>query len=247
MTQLNHRHRYPILDFIRGQAILLMFIYHICFGLAQAGLLEAQFSSDYFWLTFRTIIIFLFLNLVGIGTFLSYSQANFFPRFIKRMLLLALYAGIITWISFVVRPNHFVQFGILHLIFVSSFLALCFMNLFWFNLVLSMLVLGLGFLVHAPLIDRAYLTWIGFASVRVYSDDFAPLFPWFGFVLSGLFCAQAIFKQNYLSASVKPFVQSWRPRSALSRLFCWSGRHSLHLYFIHFAGFYMFLWLISNL
>lgn len=237
--------RLDFLDLVRGNAIVLMFIYHFCFGLAQIGVLNAQFSSDYFWIGFRTLIIFLFLSLVGMGLYLSKNRETFTARFAKRMLLLALYAGLISWISYLVRPNYYVYFGILHHIFIASLLGLLFTHFYRLNLWLGLGVIIVGIFIESSWFNTSFLHWLGLGTHQVRSDDFAPLFPWFGFVLLGLFFASLIFQQQKLSTFRRRFVENWGPRSIIGKTLCWAGRQSLHLYFIHFISFYCLVYLLS--
>jgi uncharacterized membrane protein len=237
--------RLDFLDLVRGNAIVLMFVYHFCFGLAQIGVLNAQFSSDYFWIGFRTLIIFLFLSLVGMGLYLSKNRETFTIRFAKRMLLLALYAGLITGISYLVRPNYYVYFGILHHIFIASLLGLLFAHFYQLNLLLGIGAIIVGIFIESSLFNTSSLHWLGLGTQQVRSDDFAPLFPWFGFVLLGLFFSNLIFQQQKLPALRRRFVENWKPRSIIGKTLCWAGRQSLHLYFIHFISFYFLVYLLS--
>lgn len=211
-----------------------MFIYHLCFGLSQLGYLNASFSTELFWLLFRAFIIFLFLSLVGIGLYLSTRNKVFSLNYFKRMGLLAFYFSLISLLSYLVRPDFYVYFGILHLIFVASILGLAFLKLRWSNLVLGIFILILGFNYTSTTFNEPSLIWLGLSNWHPNSDDFAPVIPWFGFVLIGIFIAKQIFEENNLN-----LVNHWKARNLLSKLICWAGRQSIHLYFIHFQLFYI--------
>lgn len=230
--------RIPILDLIRGVAIVLMLIYHGCFGLSQLGLLQAQFSSDIFWIVFRFIIVSLFLLLVGIGLVLASKKKDNARRYFKRLTLLLVYALLITLVSYLVRPNYFVFFGILHLILVSSLLALPFLNLRAINLVVGVIVFIAGYSFQFVELDGFYARWIGMSTTNLPTDDFAPVFPWFGLVLIGVYLGNTLFSEKN-----KNNLKSWNSKTGISALLCWSGRHSLHIYFIHFQAFYLLVFL----
>lgn len=247
MTRIKNRVRYDYIDLVRGYAIVLMFIYHFCFGLAQIELIDARFSSDHFWISFRTIIIFLFLTLVGIGLYLSRTSTTFSFRYAKRMLLLALYAGLISLISYIVRPNYYVYFGILHLIFIASILGLLFLPLYRLNLLLGLVCLFVGVFYENSGFNQSYLHWVGLGNNKVMSDDFAPLFPWFGFVLIGIFIAKQLFQQDQQSTIHENYLDKWKPQSLITKTLCWAGRQSLHLYFAHFISFYVIVYLYSQI
>ncbi|MBV1909209.1 MAG: DUF1624 domain-containing protein [Kangiellaceae bacterium] len=232
--------RYNALDAIRGIAIALMLIYHFCFGLAQLGYLQANFSTSIFWITFRSVIILLFLNLVGIGLFLSRRNSAFNRNYLYRLGLLALYASLISLFSWWVRPSYFVYFGILHLIFVSSLLGLIFIRLKWVNLILGSVCLLVGFKFSIASSDSVLLSLLGITSEFRYSDDFAPLIPWFGFVLTGLFLGSKL-----AESKDSHVIKTWESNSWVTKLLCWTGKYSIHIYFIHFQLFY-FLVLVFN-
>jgi len=228
------------LDFVRGIAIGLMFIYHFCFGLSQLGYLQVSFSTDLFWIAFRTLIIFLFLSLVGIGLHLASRKRILSVSYFKRLALLFSYFSLITLLSYLVRPNHFVYFGILHLIFLSSIIGPFFLPLYWLNLILGVSCLIIGTSSNIEAFDSAYIVWLGLSQSHPASDDFAPFFPWFGFVLIGIFIGKTLFldKKNNL-------VYNWKAENLTSKLLCWAGRQSIHLYFVHFQFFYILVYLFS--
>ena len=91
MSNLDNNIRYDFLDFTRGIAILLMFIYHLSFGLAQLGFVDINFSTNLAWVSFRTLIVFLFLSLVGIGLHLATRKGLNISAYLKRLALLLLY------------------------------------------------------------------------------------------------------------------------------------------------------------
>jgi uncharacterized membrane protein len=240
MNQTTTTTRYPSLDLVRGLAIVLMLIYHFCFGLAQLGIIEAKFSSDPFWISFRSLIIFLFLSLVGIGLFLSSRKNLINVAYFKRLALLLIYAMSITWFSYLVRPNHFVYFGILHLIFISSLLGILLTRLVTINLILALAFLAIGVIYKQSLFDTSAMHWSGLSSHRYNADDFTPIFPWFGLVCLGIYLGHLIFESSKFE-----WFMRWQPTHWIAKIICWSGRYSIHIYFIHFQFFYVLVLLFG--
>jgi uncharacterized membrane protein len=235
--------RYQFLDFTRGIAIILMFIYHLSFGLAHLGYFDIHFSTDIVWITFRAIIVFLFLSLVGIGLHLTTRNKLNLKTYSKRLLLLFIYFSSITLLSQFVRPDTTVYFGILHLIFVSSLLGLFFINLRTTNIVIGLLVIFIGLNFQSHYFDSAMFNWTGLSYITPISDDFAPLFPWFGLVLIGIFIGQWLFKRNTYQLLFVRKVLDWKANIWFTQLICWAGRYSIHLYVIHFQLFYILVYL----
>jgi len=232
--------RYQILDFTRGIAIGLMFIYHLSFGLAELGFFQIQFSTDLLWNGFRTLIVFMFLSLVGIGLFLANRSQLNWPSYFKRLALLLVYFSLITLLSYYVRPNFYVFFGILHLIFISSILGLLFVRFYWFNLFLGLVIFLTGKFSGFDLFDSRESLWLGLNSITPLTDDYAPIIPWFGLVLVGIFIGRLLFGEKQSLA-----LTAWKANNWLSKLLVWSGRYSIHLYFIHFQMFYLLVLIFS--
>lgn len=240
-TQLHNKQtRFQFLDFTRGVALVLMFIYHLCFGLSQLGYLEIHFSTDIFWISFRALIVFLFLSLVGIGLYLATLNRFNVKGYVKRLLLLFCYFTAITLLSQFVRPDFTVYFGILHLIFVSSLFGILFVRFKYLNLILGVTIVLLGLIYQSHYFDSIYLSWIGFSYTLPTSDDFAPIFPWFGIVLIGIYCGHYFF-----STKTHQTLLNWKANVWPSRLLIWAGKHSIHLYFIHFQTFYILVYIFD--
>ena len=77
-----------------------------------------------------------------------------------------------------------------------------------------------------PVFDHAALLWIGLSTKLPRSNDFVPLFPWFGAVLAGIACARL---WPHLDPALRARWESVRVPPAL--LFV--GRHSLMIYLLH--------------
>ena len=85
----------------------------------------------------------------------------------------------------------YIFFGILHHIAVASVLGLAFLR------VPVALVLGAALfcfaappLLAGPAFDNPALIWLGLQSAFPRTNDFVPLFPWFGVVLAGIAAAR---------------------------------------------------------
>ncbi|MDQ7049311.1 MAG: heparan-alpha-glucosaminide N-acetyltransferase [Enterobacterales bacterium] len=232
--------RFALLDFVRGMAILLMFIFHLAFGLSQINLLDIHMASSPFWVGFRFIIVFLFLTLVGIGLILASKKQYFYQAFFKRLALLALYAGLISLFSYSVRTYSYVFFGILHLILVASLVCLLFLRFYYLNLLLAIFALMMNWIKFSWFDDKHYFIWLGLSHNRPITDDFAPLLPWIGFVFLGLFMGRFLFEKNSF-----PYLSDWTARNFITRLITWGGRYSIHLYFVHFQFFYFLVWFFN--
>jgi uncharacterized membrane protein len=60
------------------------------------------------------------------------------------------------------------------------------------------------------------------------TNDYVPLFPWFGLVLAGI-TAGRIGLPRFARSS----LDAWRPQTGLGRVATFAGRHSLVIYLVH--------------
>ena len=216
--------RYGLVDAARGVALLAMAIYHFSWDLSFHGYLGADVGGDLGWVVFARSIATSFLFLVGVSLVLAARRGLDRARFLRRLALVAVSAGAITLVTIFVFPQSYIFFGILHCIAVSSVLALPFLRLpVVLVAVTAALVVAAPFFIAHPVFDHPALLWVGLGTYFPRSNDYVPLFPWFGAVLAGIVAARLALAY----APAAPEV----PRA--SRPFVWAGRHSLAIYLIH--------------
>ena len=144
--------------------------------------------------------------------------------------MVAAAAGLITAATLYAMPNRFIFFGILHCIAVSSVIGLAFMRL----PALLTAVIGLAFLFAAPYLASPFfnqpaLLWLGLSTAPVHSNDYVPLFPWFGAVLLGIAVAKAAKGLGFFVW----LASAYRGENPIDLPFAFAGRHSLVVYLIH--------------
>ncbi len=234
--------RYPAIDALRGIAIALMFAYHFTFDLNYFGLVRFDFNHDPFWLAFRAVIVSLFTGLVGASLFLWSGSRRDWQSYRKRLLVLAAFALSVSAASFVMFPQEYIFFGILHFIFVASVLGLAYVRLVWLNLALGAVLVAVGTQLAHPFFDQRPLQWFGLMTHKPYTQDYVPLLPWFGVVLIGLFAAWLAHRTRALQRlATRPLT------SPPGRLLAFGGRHSLLIYMLHQPVFFAVLWLATRL
>ncbi len=70
------------------------------------------------------------------------------------------------------------------------------------------------------------LAWLGLGSSVPITNDYVPVFPWFGMVLAGVAATQA------LLPAIRRLAR-WRADAGLGRALVWAGRRSLAIYLVH--------------
>ncbi|KPK38263.1 MAG: hypothetical protein AMJ69_08920 [Gammaproteobacteria bacterium SG8_47] len=225
---VNHKPRYQIVDAARGLALLLMVVYHFFYDLEHVGFAQFAFSRDPFWIGFRSIIVTMFLAIVGVSLYLAQIGGRRWPSYWRRLLVLLTCAALVSLVSWWLFAERFIYFGILHFIAVASVLGLAFVPLGTLNLVVGAALIVVGVLYAHPTFDQRGLQWVGLMTHRPATEDYVPLLPWFGVVLVGLGCGKTLARSPRLAG-----IATWQTANPLGTTLAWSGRHSLAIYMLH--------------
>jgi uncharacterized membrane protein len=221
--------RFPMIDAARAAALAAMASYHTLWDLGFLRLTAENYALTPAGRIAAEMIAGSFLVLVGIGLVLMNGR-GVRPR--PTLLRLARIGGaalLVTLGTWIVFPDAFVFFGVLHCITVASLLGLPFL----FAPVTVTVLTAAAFIaaphvVHASILDAPALYFLGLGSGTPRTNDYVPLFPWFGLVLAGIAVVRIGLPRFARSA-----LGAWAPRSAIGRAATWAGRHSLAIYLIH--------------
>ena len=217
------------LDIARGFALIAMAIYHFGWDLEFFGYLVQGSASQGWWRIFARCIASSFLFLVGFSLVLAHGRAIRWRSFFKRLLQVAVAAAAISLLTWFFMPQGFIFFGILHQIALASLLGLLFLRApVWLTIALAAAIIATPVYYRADVFNQPALWWVGLSSLNPISNDYVPLFPWFGAVLLGIASArimQATGLLRLLQGGIKP---QW-----LERLLTFIGRHSLIFYLVH--------------
>ncbi|MCU0817850.1 MAG: DUF1624 domain-containing protein [Beijerinckiaceae bacterium] len=217
--------RIPALDAARGVAIVAMVIYHFGWNLSFLELIPVDLRDYPAWIWFGHVIAASFLALVGVGLLLGHGEGLKRERFLRRLALVAGAAALVTAGTYLVFPDQFIFFGILHHIALASVLALPFLRLPWVIAAgAAVAVFALPLVFKADAFSAPWLVWLGLGTRVPSTNDFVPVFPWFGCVLAGIALAK-LWPPASPAAEMHP--------SAPVRALGWMGRKSLPIYLIH--------------
>lgn len=223
------RGRKPVIDGARAGALLAMASYHTLWDLGYLRLTPENYAVAPAGRLAAETIAGSFLMLVGVGLVLMNGQ-GIRPR--PTLLRLARIGGaalLVTLGTAWAFPDAYVFFGILHCIAVASVLGLAFLFLpVPVTALTAALVLAAPHLVHAAFLDAPALFFLGLGAVTPRTNDYVPLFPWFGLVLAGI-----VLGRICLPRLAGSRLGAWTPRSSLGRGMAFLGRHSLAFYLIH--------------
>jgi uncharacterized membrane protein len=214
--------RYAAIDALRGFAIVLMIAYHASFDLNYHGWIHQDFNHSPFWLVARACIVSLFLLLAGISLVLNAQRADSTSFWRRQAKLLAACVAV-TLGSYLMFPQSFIFFGILHFILLASLLGRFCVRFNYLNLPLGLLILLAGINYSNTLFNEPLLQWVGFMTYKPFTEDYVPFFPWFGVVLTGIFLGKLIVANP-----------AWlKERQPVMRPLALAGRHSLAIYLLH--------------
>ncbi len=211
------------LDNIRGLAITAMLAYHTLFDL------------QYFGLTSFTLPPMLDRILVTIFASLFISMAALTNSLSRRPLAMSLklitFAAVISIATYLIMPQDFVYFGILHLLGALTLVAYTLRKSLSFTALLLLLVLALWFV--NPL---AFSVILGFPPPEFASIDYYPILPWsIPFIVGSIFHRQLL---NFTRQST--FNRFWP-------IFSHLGRHSLIIYLLHQPIIFTLLWFYTKI
>ena len=231
--------RYPIIDQLRGLAIVLMIYFHFSYDLAHFGFTDSNFYKDIYWQNLRTLIVSLFVFIVGVSLVLATRKGIQFRRYAKRVGILLLFSILITVNSYFMFPGRTIIIGILHFIALASLLGLLFLRFYYLNLLFGTTLIWIGNSLQFAVFDNIWLHWLGLMTHKPVTEDYVPLIPWFGVVLLGMFFGQTVLKYPKLN---KLITTSFNNPVAHGMSFL--GRHSLLVYILHQPILYGGTWLV---
>ena len=173
-----------------------MAAYHTTWDLGHLALTPENYALAPLGKVAAHLIAGTFLVLVGIGLVLM-NRDGLRPRaFLLRLARIGIAALLITAATVYAFPDSFIFFGILHCIAVSSVLAVPFLRVSpAVALVVGIVVLATPAVManpdyHLAVFDDPILSFLGLGMVPPRTNDYVPLFPWFGLVLLGLAAAR---------------------------------------------------------
>ena len=230
--------RFDRLDLWRGLAIVWMACFHFSFDLNQYRFIPPQnFYADPFWTHQRLCIVSMFLLGAGAGQAVAAHLGVTWGRFWSRWARIAGCAALVSIGSYQMFPHSWISFGVLHGMAVMLILlrllgtALPPARLARAPLALAgvaalaVVAWRLPHLVSEPFFDSRWTNWVGLITHLPQTEDYVPVLPWFGTMLTGYLIASLLLThaRGLFTGGVPAFV---RPLSVL-------GRWSLTFYMLH--------------
>ena len=225
--------RFDSLDALRGMAIVWMTVFHGCFDLNHFGYLTQNFHVDPFWTWQRTAIVSLFLFTAGLGQAVAVQQGQSWPRFWRRWTLVAGSALLVSAGSYLMYPQTFIYFGVLHGMAVMLLIVRLTARWGRWLWLLGGLAIAIKFIAayahgisaQADFLNENWFNWLGLISRKPITEDYVPVIPWLGVMWWGMAAGQGVL-QNRPQWMTRPVGRAGQPLA-------WLGRWSLSYYLVH--------------
>ncbi|MGD9913662.1 MAG: DUF1624 domain-containing protein [Rhizobiaceae bacterium] len=234
--------RIEAVDLARGIALMAMTVYHFTWDLEFFGYVHQGLTAEFGWKLFARCIASSFLFLVGVSLVLAHGNGIRWPGYWRRLAMVvgaAAAISLLTWFAF---PSNWIFFGILHQIAFASLAGLLFLRVpALLTLLVAAGVIAAPFFLRSEAFDHRMLAWVGLATFDPRSNDYVPVFPWFGAVLAGMGVAKIAVWTGVTNHLAGLSLGGW------SRPLRFVGRHSLAYYLIHQPAMIAALWLFSLL
>jgi uncharacterized membrane protein len=234
--------RLPIVDVLRGFAVAQMIVYHFIYDLAYFRWIDAVMNRDAPWVPWRTAIVTQFLLLVGVGLVLRTAFKPAAADFWKRWLQVALAAALVSAGSWFMFRERFIFFGILHFVAAALILVRPLLRLGPWLIALGALMIAAGVLMRDEFFMQPGWNLIGFVPKKPRTEDYVPLFPWLGVVLTGAGLASVWRARAW---RITPSLQRLNDRPP--RLLRFLGSWPLIVYLAHQPLMIGVLWVVKRM
>lgn len=219
--------RFDRLDALRGGALVWMAVFHFCFDLSHARLIDANFYRDPVWTTQRTLILSMFLLCAGAGQAIATAQGQTWGRFGRRWAQIAACAVLVSAGSYLMFPQSYIYFGVLHGMAVMLIIARLTAPLGSWLWPLGLLAIGMPFAWTDPWFDTRLTSVLGLVTHKPLTEDYVPILPWLGVMWWGLAATRWLLARHpsWLASNAQP--------GTLQRGLSLLGRWSLTFYMLH--------------
>jgi uncharacterized membrane protein len=206
----------------------MMITFHVLyllnyFNIQNTGVPGVQYG---FWWWFPRVTGGTFIFTAGVSLTITYSRSKRISGFLLRGLKIFAWGMGITLLTWLIAPDKFVLFGILHFFGIAFILAQFFLRFRFINLILGAALMALGtyLLEQRILVDFPWLLWLGLMPHDFSTLDYWPLLPWFGLFLVGMFFGKILYPQGNRRLNIHEFS------NPITSALTLPGRHPLVIY-----------------
>ena len=225
-SYLSKHKRFWEIDLLRTIAIVMMVTFHTLYLLNYFGIHSTGVPGPYkgLWWWIPVVIVSLFSLLAGVSLTISHSRGKKLSGLMLRGLKIFGWGMVITFLTWIIAPEEYIRFGILHFFGIAFILAPLFIEFRFINLMLgaALLATGIYLLEQGIFVDSPWLLWLMPYSFRTM--DYWPLVPCFGIFLVGMFAGKMLYPQGNRRFHIPDF------NNPVISVLTLPGRHPLMIY-----------------
>jgi len=206
------------IDFYRGLAFINMVAFHFLFNLQNFRFIEFDIFTNKYTMIWRGYITASYLLCMGISLVLvkrRYKQRSIFSFSLRQLIVASLLVSIATYVVF---PNEWIYFGILHFVLFAKLFSRYFVDKPFSSLLISIAVFVAFYFIGSW---NPFMAYYGKGILPLITLDMVNILPWLGVVFLGIFLGHYPFYKYLPMFDIKPIL--------------WMGQHSLSLYLLHQA------------
>ncbi len=180
------------LDILRGVAIFLMVLFHLNFSLVYFGEIYILNFSYLFWWLLWKVSALLFIFIAGVSFFLAEQKYKdkVVEKYSKMIIVLIIIAVWISLSTYLLFPEQYIRFWIIHFFALSFFLLLFCRKFRYYNILIWATIVAI-WIFFTWEVNNHYFIFLGFTYPWFNSLDVYPIFPYFWVILfwyvTGLF------------------------------------------------------------
>jgi hypothetical protein len=225
------------IDNLRGIAFILMILHHIFYFYDVSKNYKTKLANNIFINIGGILARNLFIFLAGVSLYISYSnnktyKTKFYKTRFYRSLEILFHALIISLVTYLLYPNIFIRFGILHFMALATLLCSVIVQLEDYYLIILLL-----FLLQPPKINNFIDTITG-SQNKYNMMDWFPLFEWLPIMIFGMFIAKNVNLEKLKLFDFKILKTS--------NLLTYLGKNTLNLYTLHVVFLLYFYYLLEH-
>lgn len=218
------------IDVVRVIAIVLMIVFHLVYDLNEFLGINIDYLSG-FWYYEGKLSALLFIFISGISS-------GFSRKTVRRGIKVLFYAMIITIVTYVIFPDEYIRFGILHFLGTAMIISTVLRKISnSFLILLAFLSVIAGSYIKKLSADTYLFLPLGAMYDGFYSMDYYPIFPYIAFYILGI----VIYKKVYSLG--KGFIYTRENYKVIRFL----SKNSLGIYVLHQPILLIFIFLMKKI
>ena len=245
--------RIDYFDYIRGIAFILMLIYHIFIFIKLFT--NIYINENIIFLELIGIIArYLFIILFGLSLYLSYDKykknyKEYKKKYINKIILLFISSIYMTLFTYIILPEKFIYFGILHFMCLSMILLFNIINKY--NILLLLLIILILLSIYNNnynIYNKSNNIFSGILGLSYYKNsiDHFKLLKWLPIVIIGILLGHLL-KKNLNNKNIINNKNNKNNKNKLLLILKYIGSNTLILYNIHWPIIYIIIYYFSHL